>query len=167
MGDRLAQRGLEVGEIDRLGEEVEGAAVHRRADIGHVAVGRNDHGREPGRFVLHLGEQGQPVHPWHVDVGDDHVEVAVLGEEGQRLDTVAGEAESNRPVLDLAAEFLPYQVFEIGLVVDDEDFRRHWGPVAASSRRPISPRNSGKSIGLVKRPAAPASIAFRRVSESP
>ena len=167
MGDRLAHGGLEVGEVDRLGQEVEGAAVHRGADIGHVAVGRDDHGREPGRFVLQLGEQGQPIHARHVDVGHDHVEVAVFGQEGQRLDAVAGEAERNRPVLDLAAELLPDQVLEIGLVVDDEDFRRHRRSVAASSRRPISPRNSGKSIGLVKRPAAPASIAFRRVSESP
>ena len=91
----------------------------------------------------------------------------LLGEEGQRLHAVAREAESDRTVLDLTAELLPDQVFEIGLVVDDEDFRRHWGPVAASSRRPISPRSSGKSIGLVNSPAAPASIAFRRVSASP
>ena len=167
MSDRSADRGLEVGEVDRLGEEVEGAAVHRGADIGHVAVSRDNHGREAGGFILQLGEQGQPIHAGHVDVGHDHVEVAVFGEEGQRLDAVAGEAESNRPVLDLAAELLPDQILEIGLVIDDENLRRHWRSVAASSRRPISPRNSGKSIGLVKRPAAPASIAIRRVSESP
>ncbi len=167
MGDRLSDGRLEVGEIDRLGEEVERAPVHRSADVRHVAISRDDHGRKPGRLVLQLGEQGESIHARHVDVGDDHIEIGVLGEEGQRLHAVAREPESNRAVLDLAAELLRDQVFEIGLVVDDEDFRHHSGPVAASSRRPISPRNSGKSIGLVKSPAAPASIAFRRVSMSP
>ena len=167
MRDRLADGRLEIGEVDRLRQEVERAPVHRRADIRHVAVSRDDHGREPGRLLLQLGEQGEPVHARHVDVGDDHVEIAVFGEKGQRLHAVAREAENDRAVLDLTAKLLPHQVFEIGLVVDDEDFRRHGEPVAASSRRPISPRNSGKSIGLVKSPAAPASIAFRRVSASP
>ena len=113
------------------------------------------------------GEEGESVHARHVDVGHDHVEVRILGEEGQRFLPVAREAEGDRALLDLTAKLLPDEVFEIGLVVDDEDFRSHGGPIAASSRRPISPRNSGKSIGLVKSPAAPRSIAFRRVSESP
>ena len=42
MPQRLGDRRLEVGEVDRLGEEIEGAAVHRGADVGHVAVGRDD-----------------------------------------------------------------------------------------------------------------------------
>ena len=167
MGDRLADGRLEIGEIDRLGEKVESAAVHRGADVGHVAVSRHDDGREPGRLVLQPREQGQPIHPRHVDVGHDHVEVAVLGEEGQRLDAVAREAEGDRAVLDLTAKLLPDEILEIGLVVDDEDFRGHAAPIASSSRRPISPRNTGKSIGLVKSPAAPPSMAFRRVSASP
>ena len=65
-------------------------------DIGHVAIAKTitvETGSRPASW-----RAGQPVHPWHVDVGDDHVEVAVLGEEGQRaFDTVAGEAESDRP----------------------------------------------------------------------
>jgi hypothetical protein len=81
--------------------------------------------------------------------------------------TPSREAEGDRPVLDLATEFLRDEVFQIWLVVNDEDVRRHEAPVASSSRRPISPRNSGKSMGLVKSPAAPASMALRRVSASP
>ena len=146
MGDRLADGGLEIGEVDRLGEKVERAPVHRGADVGHVAVSRHDDGREPGRLVLQLREQGQPVHARHVEVGHDHVVIAVLGEEVQSLDTVAREAEGNRAVLDLTAKLLPNEIFEIGLVVDDEDFRRHEGPSASSRRRPISPRSTGKSM---------------------
>ena len=165
--DGLADGRLEVSEIDRLRQKVESAAVHRGADIGHVAVSRDDDGREPGRLILQPGEQGQPIHPRHVDVGHDHVEVAVLGKEGQRLDAVAREAERDRAVLDLTAKLLPDEVLKIRFVVDNEDFRGHEAPSASSRRRPISLRSTGKSIGLVKSPAAPPSIAFRRVSGSP
>ena len=167
MGDRLADRGLEVGKVNRLGQEVERAPVHGGADIGHVAVGRDDHGRKLRRLFLQLGEQRQSVHARHVDVGDDHVEIALLGEHGQGLHAIAREPEFDRTLFDLTAEPLPDQVFEVGLVVDDKDLRGHEGLAAASSRRPISPRSSGKSIGLVNSPAAPASAAFRRVSSSP
>ena len=37
---------FEIGEVDRLGNKVERAAVHSGPDVRHVAVGRHDHGRE-------------------------------------------------------------------------------------------------------------------------
>jgi hypothetical protein len=167
MRDRLAERGLEVGKVNRLGEEVERASVHGCANIGHVAIGRDDHGRELRRFFLQLGEQRQSVHARHVDVGDDHIEIALLGEQSQGLHPIPREPECDRTVFDLTAKPLPDQVFQVGFVINDKDLRRHKGLAAASSRRPISPRSSGKSIGLVNSPAAPASAAFRRVSSSP
>ena len=39
MPERLGDRGFQVEKIDRLGHEIERAAVHRGADIGHVAIG--------------------------------------------------------------------------------------------------------------------------------
>ena len=90
-----------------------------------------------------------------------------VGEQSQGLDAIAREPECDRTLFDLTAEPLPDQVFKVGLVVDDKDFRGHEGLAAASSLRPISPRSSGKSIGFVNSPAAPASAAFRRVSSSP
>ena len=39
---RLADSDLEIAEIHGLGDEIECAAIHRRAQIGHVAVGRDD-----------------------------------------------------------------------------------------------------------------------------
>ena len=82
----------------------------------------------------------------------------------QRLDAVMGEHEADRAVANLLAEFLQHQSLEIGLVVDDKDGCGH---AACPSLVSISWRSSAKSIGLVKRPTAPRSIALRRVSASP
>ena len=82
----------------------------------------------------------------------------------QRLDAVMGEYECDPAIADLLAEFLQHQRLEIGLVVDDKDGRGH---AACPSLVSISWRSSAKSIGLVKRPTAPCSIALRRVSASP
>ena len=38
VGDAFLQRDLEIREIDRLGQEIEGAAIHGGTDIAHVAV---------------------------------------------------------------------------------------------------------------------------------
>ena len=46
VADRSRDRRFEVGEVDRLGQEIERAAIHGGADVGHVAVGRYDHRRQ-------------------------------------------------------------------------------------------------------------------------
>ena len=83
---------------------------------------------------------------------------------GQRLDPVMGEHKIHRALADLPAEFLQHQSLEIGLVIDDEDGRGH---AACPSLVSISWRSSAKSIGLVRSPTAPRSIALLRVSASP
>ena len=92
------------------------------------------------------------------------IDMRMLLDRLQRLDAVTGEHECNRAVADLPAKFLQYQRLEIGLVVDDEDGGGH---AACPSRLSISWRSSAKSIGLVRSPTAPRSIALRRVSASP
>src|SRR5258708_14339205 len=82
----------------------------------------------------------------------------------QRLDAVMGEHEGHRTVANLPAEFLQDQSLQIRLVIDEENGRGH---AACSSLVSISWRNSAKSIGLVKRPIAPFSIALRRGFPSP
>ena len=164
MADSLVDRHFEVAEIDRLGEEIERAAVHRGADIAHVTIGGDDDGRFLVVGLLQLRQQRQPVHPGHVDVGDHHVDMRMLLDRGQRLDPVMGEHKRNRPITDPLAEFLQHQSLEIGLVVDDQDRCSH---AACPSLVSISWRNSAKSIGLVRSPTAPRSIALRRVSASP
>ena len=163
VADGLGDRGLEIGEVDRLREEVEGAAIHRRADIGHVAIGRDDDGRELLLRLLELGEQRQPVHARHVDVREHHVDAAVRREHRQGLDPVMGEEEGELALADLLAEFLEDERLEIGLVVDDED------PGAESLALMRSAftqalvdlgRSAPKSIGFVIRPTAPPSSAL-------
>src|SRR6266702_2499300 len=88
----------------------------------------------------------------------------VLLDRGQRLDPVMGEHKRDQPVANLLAEFLQYQCLEIRFVVDDQDGCSH---AACPSLVSISWRSSAKSIGLVKSPTAPCSIAFLRVSASP
>ena len=164
MPDGLGDRRLEIDEVDRLRHEIERAAVHRRPDIRHVAVRGDDHGREVVVAFLELSEQGQPVHARHVDVAEHHVDVAVAVEHAQGLDAVAGEEEADAAIPDLPPELLQDQPFEVGLVVDDEDFRAH---PTCPSRASISSRKAAKSIGFVSRDLAPPSSALRFVSSSP
>ena len=44
VADGLGDGRFKVDEVDRLGDEIERAAVHRRSDIRHVAVRGHDHG---------------------------------------------------------------------------------------------------------------------------
>ena len=72
---------LQVGEVYRLGGEVESAFVHGRSDVLHIPVG-GDHDAFQRR-VAHLvdfGEERQAVHFRHVDVAEDDVDVR-LGEQ--------------------------------------------------------------------------------------
>jgi hypothetical protein len=87
----LVDRRLEVRKIDRLGQKIEGTAVHRGADIGHVAIGRNDDRRERVITFLDLLQKRQPVHPRHVDVAHHHVDAAAIAQHFQRLGAVVGE----------------------------------------------------------------------------
>src|SRR5277367_4543682 len=128
VGERLSDSGFEVGEVDRLGHEIECPAIHRGADIGHVAVGRHDHGRELVVGLLNFLQQGQTVHPGHVDIADHHVERGAVGQHFERFDAVTGKAKIEFTVPDLTAKPLLYERFQIRLVVDDEDRRGHASP---------------------------------------
>ena len=163
--ERLVDRELEVVEVDRLGDEVEGAAVHRGADIGHVAVGRDDHrpGGRPSR--AQLGQERQPVHHRHVDVEQQQADVGLGRQHRQRFLAVAGEAEGEVTLADALAEALLEQQLEVRLVVDREDLGRlAHGEGRSCSRCCLS---RPKSTGLVTNSKAPYSLALRRRSSSP
>src|SRR5262249_18436045 len=114
--------------------------------------------------LLQLLQEREAVHPRHVDVADDHVDIGVLVERGERFEAVVREEEIDCSLADLAAEFLQDERLEIGLVVDEEDARGHAG---GPSRVSISPRSAAKSIGFVSSASAPRSSALRLVSASP
>ena len=160
VAERLVDRRLQVGEIDRLGQKIEGAAVHRGANVGHIAIGRDDNGRKPFLGLLKLLQQRQAVHARHVDVGHHHVDIAVRLDCGERLDPVPGEQEADRSVADLAAESLQDKRFQIRLVVDDEDARGH---AAHPSRASISPLQHRKidRLGQQRRGAVFKRLALR------
>ncbi len=162
VAQRLGDGGFQIGEIDRFGDEIEGAAIHRGADIGHVAIGRHDDGRHPALAVLQFLQQRQPVHARHIDVADDEIDVAVRFQRFERFDAVAGEQKLRRSVADLAAKFLSNESLKIGLVIDKQDVH-----AAFPTRVSISSRSARKSIGLVSSASAPCSSALRLVSGSP
>ena len=117
----LGDGGFQIAEIDRLGDEIERAAIHRGADIRHVAIGRHDDGGQPAVAFLQLLQQRQAVHPRHIDVADHQIDVAIRFQHRQRLDAVAGEEKLRRSVADLAAEFLHDESLQVGLVIDEQD----------------------------------------------
>lgn len=84
---------LQIRKIDRLGQEIERAPVHRGSDIGHITVGRDDYGREFFIRFLQLMEKRQPVHARHVDVGNHHVHAVVCPQNLQCFDTVPSKQE--------------------------------------------------------------------------
>jgi hypothetical protein len=104
--DSFVNGRFEIAKIDRLGKKIERAAVHRGADIAHVAVGRNDDGRFLVFGLLQFLQQHQAIHPRHVDVGHHHIDMWVLLDRLQRLNPVMGEHESHHAVANLLAEFL-------------------------------------------------------------
>ena len=131
VADGLVDGHFEIAEIDRLGQKIERASIHRGTDVAHVAIGGNDDGRLPVLGLLQFLQQGQAVHPRHVDVGNHHVDMRMIRDRLQRLDSIMGEYERHRAIANLLAEFLQDQSLEIGLVIDNEDGCGH----AACPRR--------------------------------
>ena len=136
VSNRLGDGRLQIKEVDRLGHEVKRAAVHSGTDIGHIAVGRNDDSRHTFLALLQLLQQRQPIHPRHIDVGDDQVDTAVRLERRQRFDAIAREHEADRSVPDLTPELLQDERLHVRLVVDHKYMRamRHVRPAFRSHR---------------------------------
>ena len=125
MLQRAVDRDPQVVEVQRLGHEVECAAVHGRADVLHVAVGGDDHGADVRVDRGDLLQQRQAVHLGHVDVREDHIDVIFLAELLEGLHAVAGEDELVEALPDGAAHALEHEGFEIGFVVNDQDLVGH------------------------------------------
>src|SRR5437764_5177126 len=117
--DRLQLRVLE-----GLGDEVEGAGLHRLYRAVHPAVGRHhDHGYV-GVGDDHLAEQREAVHLRHHQIGDHDVG-AVAVERRQRLLAVGCDLHLISLTLERGREDLPEALF----IVDDEHAVCHlrWG----------------------------------------
>ena len=59
--------------------EIEGATVHRLADVGHVVVSGDDNDLEVGVDLGRLAQQCQSIHPGHVDVRKNGLDLGIFG----------------------------------------------------------------------------------------
>jgi hypothetical protein len=87
-------------EVERLGEIVVGAPLHRLNGGLDGAVSGHDHDLGIGSLLAHLAEQREPIDARHADVEQDEVEGLGLGLPERRRavfhggDLVAGAAEA-------------------------------------------------------------------------
>ena len=120
--DGLLDGHIQVVHIDRLGDKVEGAAVHGLADVQHITVGT--HHDDPQGWIMlliHIRQQLQTVHHGHVDVAEDNLDVGVVVQDVQRLHAVTGIEELILAGPDLAPEVLSHQRFDGLLVIDAQN----------------------------------------------
>ncbi len=103
-------------DLDRLGDEVEGAELERAHRGLDVAVG-GDHGHRYGRRVA--------LHPLHqletVAVGQAHVREAQVVADLQQLRRASARSAVVSGRVSMPFEGHGQQLADIGLVVDDED----------------------------------------------
>lgn len=107
VGDGFVDGGVEVVEIDGLGDEVEGAFIHGGADVFHVAIGGYHDGFEGGVVhVVYVPEEGESVHFGHIYVAKGEEYVGMLLEHLECFDAVVSEYEFVFFFANLFAEFL-------------------------------------------------------------
>ena len=131
-----------------LGQEVESTELHGLHRGLHRAESSDDHGRNIRVELADGLEDGDTVHPLHLEVGDDEVDIGVLLEE-------VDPAGSPRGCQSLVAHSLDgvREPFANGLVVvNDEDLCAHASLVLLESgMRTIKrvPRSASDSTSIV------------------
>ena len=79
MGQRPLHGDLQVLEVNRLGDEIERSAVHRRTDVLHVTVCRNDDAPNINfGDIRYLIEQRETIHARHIYVRDNHIDFRIV-----------------------------------------------------------------------------------------
>ena len=120
--ERPFNRDVKVIEVHRLGDEVEGSAVHCRADVLHVAVrGYHDAAEIVAGDIRYFLKERETVHLRHTYVRDNHVYVLMLLQHFKGLKAVLGEFEVVHARTDLAPHAQLYKRLQIRLIVDDEN----------------------------------------------
>ena len=116
--ERLLDEQPQAVEVHRLGEVVVGALAHRAHRGVHGGPAGQDDDGKPGHLLLQRGQQAQPVHVRHHEVGDD--ERRAQGRRFlQRLPSLGGDVGGIPPRAQDRLERDP----RILLVVDDQDVR--------------------------------------------
>ena len=112
------------------------------------------------RYPVDVGQprqQRQAVHDRHVDIAHDDIEGGILLQFDQRLLAVLRKDELELAVADSFAESLPYQKFEIGFVVDDQNFEGHRH---CTSGVPGIFRNDNSKLGIFAGLGIDANLPF-------
>ena len=123
---RLVNGYLEVVQVYRLGGKIESAVVHGMANILHVSVGAYHDALEGGiAHLVHLGQKRETVHFGHVDVRKDDGDVRMLQQDLKGFQSVVGKEELVLALSYLSAKELRQQQFEIGFIINAENFYCH------------------------------------------
>ena len=100
--------------------------VHRRPDVPHIAIGRDDDGLEVAVQLVQPLQEREPVHPRHVDVGQDDVDMS-----GSWASTSLAHAcrpgrktNSISPLRTLRRKLCAISALDVRLVVHHQDARR-------------------------------------------
>ena len=88
-------------------------------------------------------------------------------QDSQRVHTILGEGEAERPVADLPPEALRDQQLQVRFVVDDQNACPHPFPMESAIAIATSCFSRGKSTGFVTNLAAPRASAAAIVFPSP
>ena len=113
--DRVLQDDQHLVVLERLGDVVERALLHRRDRAFHRRVGGDHQDRQFLVVLLQLVEDLQPVDAGHHHVDDDGIERQRLGEVEAFL-AGRGQAHAVALALQQRAQDVPHHFF----VVDDE-----------------------------------------------
>ena len=115
---RSAQRRDEVLAVDRLLDEIVGAAAQRLHGQVVLPVPRDQQGRRIRPERADLGEEREAVHPRHLDVADDRI---VVGGRDPAERLSRGVAGVHRHRVESQPEGLGKGLQQGDVVVDDED----------------------------------------------
>ena len=103
-------------EIDRLGEKVERALLHRQHGVLDAAVGGHDDDRQLRVEILGGAQHAEAVAGGEPEIGQDQIGTGVV-QAGQRLGLVAGFDDRVALVFERGAEHRPQRV----LVLDQQN----------------------------------------------
>jgi hypothetical protein len=117
LGDGRSQ----IVDVERLDLEVEGSAHHGGADVGHVAVGGEHDRLRRHRHRFQPRQQLETVHPRHVQVGDDHLDVGIGLDDVERIARARCAVQPDRLRSELASQPQLEQAADVRFVVHDEE----------------------------------------------
>ena len=120
----VAQRCHEVVTVDRLLDKVVGSPAEGLNRQRVLAVAGDHQDGCVGTAPTNLGQEGDTIHSWHLDVGDDRVVIAG-GDPVERGRRRVGGVHRHSGHSD--AESLRKRLQQGRIVIDDEDAQRSHG----------------------------------------